>query len=109
MEMYLIPLTLLHSEWPKLHRVLAILSAIGLRKIINVYRQNKYFLLRFYINSPEAPTSILLFSGAVSLLVWSSLDDEEINVCSSSEICRNVGRAEGSWAQQRNMSSYLES
>ena len=24
------PLTLLHSEWPKLHRVLAILSAIGL-------------------------------------------------------------------------------
>ena len=23
-------LTLLHSEWPKLHRVLAILSAIGL-------------------------------------------------------------------------------
>ena len=25
-------LTLLHSEWPKLHRVLAILSAIGLKK-----------------------------------------------------------------------------
>ena len=25
------PLTLLHSEWPKLHRVLAILSAKGLR------------------------------------------------------------------------------
>ena len=25
-------LTLLHSEWPKLHRVLAILSAIGLNK-----------------------------------------------------------------------------
>ena len=26
-----IDFTLLHSEWPKLHRVLAILSAIGLR------------------------------------------------------------------------------
>ena len=26
-----IALTLLHSEWPKLHRVLAVLSAIGLR------------------------------------------------------------------------------
>ena len=26
-------LTLLHSEWPKLHRVLAILSAIGLRGV----------------------------------------------------------------------------
>ena len=25
------PLTLLHSEWPKLNRVLALLSAIGLR------------------------------------------------------------------------------
>ena len=25
-----VPLTLLHSEWPKLHRVLAILSAVGL-------------------------------------------------------------------------------
>ena len=25
------PLTLLHSEWPKLHRVLAVLSAVGLR------------------------------------------------------------------------------
>ena len=25
-------LTLLHSEWPKLYRVLAILSAIGLRE-----------------------------------------------------------------------------
>ena len=28
----LVGLTMLHSEWPKLHRVLAILSAIGLRK-----------------------------------------------------------------------------
>ena len=26
------PLTLLHSEWPKLHGVLAFLSAIGLRE-----------------------------------------------------------------------------
>ena len=26
-------LTLLHSEWPKFHRVLAVLSAIGLRSI----------------------------------------------------------------------------
>ena len=26
--------TLLHSEWPKLHRVLAILSAIGLKHIV---------------------------------------------------------------------------
>ena len=26
-----IRLTLLHSEWPKLHRVLAVLSAIGLK------------------------------------------------------------------------------
>ena len=25
-------LTLLHSEWPKLHRVLAVLSAIGLKE-----------------------------------------------------------------------------
>ena len=31
MYMYL---TLLHSEWPELHRVLAILSAIGLKVII---------------------------------------------------------------------------
>ena len=28
-------LTLLHSEWPKLHRVLAVLSAIGLKEIIS--------------------------------------------------------------------------
>ena len=27
-------LILLHSEWPKLHRVLAILSAVGLRDIV---------------------------------------------------------------------------
>ena len=26
-------LALLHSEWPKLHRVLAVLSAIGLRRV----------------------------------------------------------------------------
>ena len=28
-------LTLLHSEWPKLHRVLAVLSAIGLKERIS--------------------------------------------------------------------------
>ena len=27
------PLTLLHSEWPKLYGVLAVLSAIGLRQV----------------------------------------------------------------------------
>ena len=30
-------LTLLHSEWPKLHRVLAILSAIELRRIKDLH------------------------------------------------------------------------
>ena len=30
-------LTVLHSEWPKLHRVLALLSAIGLKKILLFY------------------------------------------------------------------------
>ena len=30
-----LPLTLLHSEWPKLHRVLAVLSAVGLRMAIS--------------------------------------------------------------------------
>ena len=28
----LFPLTLLHSEWPKLYRVLVFLSAVGLKK-----------------------------------------------------------------------------
>ena len=38
-------LTLLHSEWPKLHRVLAILGAIGLKEIIWASR-SKFFPLR---------------------------------------------------------------
>ena len=32
-------LTLLHSEWPKLYGVLAVLSAIGFTKIIPNYHQ----------------------------------------------------------------------
>ena len=32
-------LTLLHSEWPKLHRVLAILNAIELRCFLDVIKQ----------------------------------------------------------------------
>ena len=39
-------LTLLHSEWPKLYRVLAILSAIGLKKRphferVSLYREDR--------------------------------------------------------------------
>ena len=30
-------LTLLHSEWPKLHRVLAILSVIGLKNLLQLH------------------------------------------------------------------------
>ena len=36
-------LTLLHSEWPKLHRVLAVLSAKGLNDRISV-REKNFFL-----------------------------------------------------------------
>ena len=36
------PFTLMHSEWPKLHRVLAILSAIGLRKEFALERANSF-------------------------------------------------------------------
>ena len=33
-------LTLLHSEWPKLHRVLAILNAIGLKSSSHISAEN---------------------------------------------------------------------
>ena len=38
-------LTLMHSEWPKLHRVLAFLSAIGLKEII-FSKRRKFFSSR---------------------------------------------------------------
>ena len=44
-------LTLLHSEWPKLHRVLAFLSAVGLRRIGTVSNEEALllsFLARLY-------------------------------------------------------------
>ena len=40
LEVYQYTLTLLHSERPKLHRVLAILSAIGLRRLLNIGKWN---------------------------------------------------------------------
>ena len=43
-------LTLLHSEWPKLHRVLAILSAVGL----NMTSAGNIFEMM-------APSSVLLY------------------------------------------------
>ena len=40
-------LTLLHSKWPKLHRVLASLSAIGLSSLLKM--DGRMDDLRFYI------------------------------------------------------------
>ena len=39
-------LTLLHSEWPKLCRVLAILSAIGLINMYHYFEFDSYDLIR---------------------------------------------------------------
>ena len=46
------PLTLLHSEWPKLHRVLAILSATGL-KVKGYTSKADQFYQEIFVPLPE--------------------------------------------------------
>ena len=40
---YFLPLILLHSKQPKLHRVLAVLSAVGLKWLLKCSRYDKHF------------------------------------------------------------------
>ena len=49
-------LTLLHSEWPKLHRVLAVLSAIGLNLI-------SFTLITVHVMTKQAFLMIWLILG----------------------------------------------
>ena len=91
-------LTLLHSEWPKLHRVLAVLSAIGLMiilrelscfcikkdvmsltiyqllKIRNSRWQNNLYICRISQNVPSRfyyiPINDTPFSTACFLAIW---------------------------------------
>ena len=72
-------LTLLHPEWPKLHRVLAVLSATGLRKkykqwvlICLEQRKHMYIFHQYYFFSPleiSCPNNI--YNNAYHIyLIW---------------------------------------
>ena len=64
-------LTLLHSEWPKLHRALAVLSAIGLT-LLHSERPKLYGVLAVLsaIGLRESNTAIFI---SAKLLYWGHL------------------------------------
>ena len=52
-------LTLLHSEWPKLYGVFAILSAIGLITTTTIIKPGIQFLLTRQDSSPDSAFPII--------------------------------------------------
>ena len=55
-------LTILHSERPKLHRVLAVLSAMGLKKTFASNKKSKFFTLREASNKMGGKLPLCRFS-----------------------------------------------
>ena len=83
----MILLTLLHSEWPKLHRVLAILSAKELKTVhkdckLNFQDENRVSSVGFHGKKTKKNTVILqslLLTVAMSIIALPELTEVNAN------------------------------